>query len=70
MEEALKQSHARMTALVEAIPDVMYRVSHEGICREDFGRKKRYSLTTSENIVGKPRATSFRFTSGKSFSAV
>ena len=53
-EQAIEQNHASMTALVEAIPDILYRVNREGVCLDDFGRNKPHCLITADSVVGRP----------------
>lgn len=53
-EEALRQSHDRMAALIEAIPDAIYQVSREGICLDSNSSNKSHSLTPNIDLIGKP----------------
>ena len=52
-ESALEMSHARMEALIEAIPDLMYRVDSNGICLDNLSSNKPFSLTKGVDLVGK-----------------
>ncbi|PPS42247.1 ATP-binding protein [Chroococcidiopsis sp. TS-821] len=51
-EEALRKSEARNRALLDAIPDVMFRISKEGNLL-DFNGLKNFDLCISDNFLGK-----------------
>ncbi len=51
VEEALRQSQARNQALLNAIPDLMFRLNHQGIFI-DFLGKSNELLMMSESIIG------------------
>ena len=52
-EEALRQSHAKLAALLEAIPDILYRVNCDGICVDYIAENKTHNYYTAEQCVGK-----------------
>jgi diguanylate cyclase (GGDEF)-like protein/PAS domain S-box-containing protein len=52
-QTALRQSHDKMTALIEAIPDIIFRVNRDGICLDNLGKDKPHSLVKTEAVVGK-----------------
>ena len=53
-EQIIEQNHVGMTALVQAIPDVLYRVNREGICLDDFGGNKLHAPTAADCAAGRP----------------
>jgi len=52
-EEALKRSRNRSTALLKAIPDLMFRLNDEGVYLDYKAAKNDLYVTDSKSIIGK-----------------
>ena len=52
-EEALRQSHAKLTALIEGIPDILYRVNAQGVCVDYIASRKEHVCYQANECVGK-----------------
>ena len=52
-EEALRQSHAKLAALIEAIPDILYRVDRDGVCVDYIAENKLNNYYTADQCIGK-----------------
>ena len=52
-EEELRQSHAKLAALLVAIPDILFRINRDGVCIDFIADRKQHTLYTAEQCVGR-----------------
>ncbi len=52
-EEEVRQNRDKLAALIEAIPDILYRVDRHGVCVDFIAAEKEHNYYTAEECVGK-----------------
>ena len=52
-EEDLRQSHAKLAALIEGIPDILYRVNAQGVCVDYIAEHKKHRYCEASECIGK-----------------
>ena len=52
-EEALRQSHAKLAALIEGMPDILYRVNRDGVCVDYIADQKEHACYQENECVNK-----------------
>ena len=52
-EEELRQSHAKLAALIEGLPDILYRINRNGICVDYIAHNKEHARYHAQECVGR-----------------
>ena len=52
-EEALRQSHAKLAALIAGLPDILFRMNREGVCVDYIAEEKEHARYQASDCIGK-----------------